>query len=72
MESSLQGKVIRQLIAHASSDLLIGEKIRNGELRKKLVTIEPRVVRRGLHIRKSPWMILRWSGSKQRKIKKTV
>ena len=42
MESSLQGKVIRQLIAHASSDLLIGEKIRNGELRKKLVTIEPR------------------------------
>lgn len=42
MESSLQGKLIRQLIAHFSSDLLIGEKIRNGEFRKKLVSIEPR------------------------------
>lgn len=42
MESSIQGNLIRQLIAHFSSDLLIGEKIRNGEFRKKLVSIEPR------------------------------
>lgn len=42
MESSIQGKVIREMIAHLTSDLLIGKKIKNGELRKKLVKVEPR------------------------------
>ena len=42
MESSIQGKMIRELIAHFSSDLLIGKKIKNGDLRKKLVNVEPR------------------------------
>ena len=28
MESSIQGKMIRELIAHFSSDLLIGKKIK--------------------------------------------
>ncbi len=42
MESSIQGKMIRELIAHFSSDLLIGKKIKNGDLRKKLVKVEPR------------------------------
>ena len=41
MESSIQGKVIRELIAHFSSDLLIGKKIKSGDLRKKLVKVEP-------------------------------
>jgi acetyl esterase/lipase len=36
-ESSVRGKVMRELIARATSDNLIGRKIQNGELRKKLV-----------------------------------
>lgn len=36
-ENSIRGKVLRELIAHATSDNLIGRKIKNGELRKKLV-----------------------------------
>lgn len=36
-ENSVRGKVLRELIAHATSDNLIGRKIKNGELRKKLV-----------------------------------
>lgn len=36
-EVSIQGKVVRELIAHVTSDNLIGRKIKNGELRKKLV-----------------------------------
>ncbi len=33
----MQGRVIRDLIAHVTNDNLIGRKIKNGELRKKLV-----------------------------------
>ena len=36
-ENSIQGKVLRELIAHFTSDNLIGRKIKSGELRKKLV-----------------------------------
>lgn len=36
-EVSVQGKVVRELIARVTSDNLIGRKIKNGELRKKLV-----------------------------------
>ncbi len=36
-ENSVRGRVLRELIAHATSDNLIGRKIKNGELRKKLV-----------------------------------
>lgn len=36
-EVSVQGRVIRDLIAHVTNDNLIGRKIKNGELRKKLV-----------------------------------
>lgn len=36
-ENSIQGKVLRELISHFTSDNLIGRKIKNGELRKKLV-----------------------------------
>lgn len=36
-EVSAQGMVVRELIAHFTSDHLIGKKIKNGELRKKLV-----------------------------------
>ncbi len=37
---SIQGRVIRDMIAHVTNDNLIGRKIKTGELRKKLV--EPR------------------------------
>lgn len=36
-ENSPQGRVLRELIAHVHSDNLIGRKMKNGELRKKLV-----------------------------------
>ena len=36
-EMSVRGRVIRELIAHVTNDNLIGRKIKNGELRKKLV-----------------------------------
>lgn len=36
-ETSVRGRVIRDLIAHVTNDNLIGRKIKNGELRKKLV-----------------------------------
>lgn len=36
-EASVQGTIIRELIARFTSDHLIGKKIKNGELRKKLV-----------------------------------
>ena len=36
-ETSVRGRVIRELIAHVTNDNLIGRKIKNGELRKKLV-----------------------------------
>ncbi len=36
-EASVQGTVIREMIAHVTSEHLIGKKIKNGELRKKLV-----------------------------------
>lgn len=39
-ETSVQGTLIRELIARFTSDNLIGRKIKNGELRKKLM--EPR------------------------------
>lgn len=42
MESSIQGKVIRELIAHFTSDFAIGKKIKNGEFRKKLAQVEPK------------------------------
>lgn len=41
MAESIRGKVIRDLIARFSNDLLIGKKIKSGELRKKIVEIEP-------------------------------
>lgn len=36
-ETSVRGRVIRELIAHVTNDHQIGRKIKNGELRKKLV-----------------------------------
>lgn len=36
-EQSIRGKVIRELISRATNDILIGQKIKNGELRKNLV-----------------------------------
>ena len=36
-ETSVRGRVIRDLIAHLTNDNLIGRKIKNGELRKKMV-----------------------------------
>ncbi len=40
-EISIQGKVIRDLISRFSNDLLIGKKVKSGELRKKIVELEP-------------------------------
>lgn len=40
-EASIRGKVMRDLIAHVTNDNLIGRKIKNGELRKKMSDIEP-------------------------------
>lgn len=38
---SIRGKVIRELIGRFANDLLIGKKIKSGELRKKIVELEP-------------------------------
>ena len=35
-DASAQGTLVRELIARFTSDHLIGKKIKNGELRKKL------------------------------------
>ncbi len=35
-ETSIQGRVIRDLLAHLTNDLSIGKKIKSGELRKRL------------------------------------
>lgn len=40
-ETSIRGKVVRDLIAHVTDDHLIGKKIKNGELRKNIGTSEP-------------------------------
>lgn len=40
-ETSIRGKVIRDLIAHVTDDHLIGKKIKSGELRKNIGTSEP-------------------------------
>ncbi len=40
-EASVRGRVVRDLIAHATHDHLIGKKIRSGELRKKIGEAEP-------------------------------
>ena len=40
-EISVQGKVLRDLIARTSNDHLIGKKIKNGELRKQISEVEP-------------------------------
>ena len=42
-EMSIRGKVVRDLVERATSDNLIGRKIKNGELRKKLVEPEWKV-----------------------------
>lgn len=39
-EASIRGRVMRDLIAHVTSDNLIGRKFKNGELRKKVGDIE--------------------------------
>ncbi|MBD5556434.1 MAG: alpha/beta hydrolase [Roseburia sp.] len=40
-EASIQGKVMRDVIAHVTGDFLIGKKIKNGELRKRIGNNEP-------------------------------
>ena len=40
-EASIRGRVMRELIAHVTNDHLIGKKIKNGELRKKIGSAEP-------------------------------
>lgn len=40
-EASIRGKVMRELIAHATHDHLIGKKVRNGEFRKRISQVEP-------------------------------
>ena len=40
-EASIRGRVMRDLIAHVTNDDLIGKKIKNGELRKKIGDSEP-------------------------------
>lgn len=40
-EASIRGRVMRELIAHVTNDHLIGKKIKNGELRKKIGNAEP-------------------------------
>lgn len=35
-ETSIQGRVIRELLSHLTNDLTIGKKIKSGELRKRL------------------------------------
>jgi acetyl esterase/lipase len=40
-EASVQGRVLRDVIAHVTGDLAIGKKIKNGELRKQVGNNEP-------------------------------
>lgn len=40
-EASIRGRVIRDLIAHATREHLLGKKIRNGEFRKRISEVEP-------------------------------
>ena len=40
-EASIQGRVMRDMIAHVTNDNLIGRKIKNGEIRKKIGDVEP-------------------------------
>lgn len=40
-EASIRGRVMRDVISHVTSDHLIGKKIKNGELRKKISGAEP-------------------------------
>lgn len=40
-EASVRGKVMRDLIAHVTNDHLIGKKIKNGEIRKRIGNAEP-------------------------------
>lgn len=40
-EASIRGRVIRDLIAHATREHLLGQKIRNGEFRKRISEVEP-------------------------------
>lgn len=39
-EASIRGRVMRDMIAHVTQDHLIGKKIKNGALRKKIGTVE--------------------------------
>lgn len=39
-EASIRGRVMRDLIAHMTSDNLIGKKLKNGELRKRIGEVE--------------------------------
>ena len=36
-EASFKGQLVRELIARVTSDHLIGQKFKNGEMRKKIV-----------------------------------
>lgn len=36
-EVSIRGKILREIVAHLNSDRLIGQKIKNGELRNKII-----------------------------------
>ena len=40
-EASIRGRVMRELIARVTDDHLIGKKIKNGDLRKRISTEEP-------------------------------
>lgn len=40
-EASIRGKVMRDLISHMTNDLVIGKKIKTGELRKRIGEAEP-------------------------------
>lgn len=40
-EASIRGRVIRDLIAQATREHLLGKKIRNGEFRKRISEVEP-------------------------------
>lgn len=40
-EASVRGRVMRDLIAHVTNDHLIGKRIKNGEMRKKIGDTEP-------------------------------
>lgn len=39
-EASIRGKVMRDLIARVTNEHLIGKKIKNGELRKRISDVE--------------------------------